>query len=437
MTPLPSPPTPQTDPLRWCIAITAFFALLIGWRLGFPPKIYFDEVHYVNAARAMLARRMANPEHPLLAKELIAAAIATLGDHPAVWRLPSWGFGVLGLFAFGRAVWWASGARFATIAAMILLISDFAWAVQSRIAMLDMVMAGLAMVALWQLAAGLALGGQAPAWRQRLCVALGGLAFGLALSAKWSVLPVAALASGGVMAWRMWAEITAKAHRPFAQLSLSELAFWLISAPLLIYAASFAPAFFYHTSPIAPTGLVAWHRYMLDLQASVVKHHPYQSTWLEWVMDWRGIWYFYEPWDGAQRGILMIGNPVSMIAGVLALGWMGLRLRWPVALRNAKTRRAGLWAAALYLASLGLWIIAKKPVQFYYHYLLPGSFLMACLALALDDMWTSGRVGRWCAGGALAVCCGVCVWFWPILSAAPLVGGPMAFQHWMWLESWR
>ena len=28
-------------------------------------------------------------------------------------------------------------------------------------------------------------------------------------------------------------------------------------------------------------------------------------------------------------------------------------------------------------------------------------------------------------------------WFYPIISAAPLSGGKMSYEQWMWLRSWR
>ena len=65
------------------IFLMAHLALLIG--LTTPEKFVFDEVHYVPAARQMLApvmsQPMLNPMHPPLAKELIAASIAAFGDN--------------------------------------------------------------------------------------------------------------------------------------------------------------------------------------------------------------------------------------------------------------------------------------------------------------------------------------------------------------------
>src|SRR5690606_5891247 len=123
--------------------------------------------------------------------------------------------------------------------------------------------------------------------------------------------------------------------------------------------------------------------------------------------DWRAIWYLYEEVDGAQRGIVLIGNPFSMIAGLPALLWC----LWSGLLRR---RTDCLALAALYLASLGLWVISDKPVQFYYHYLLPGTFLMGCLALALDAIWQTRGRWRWLSPAALAAAAGMFAWFYPI-----------------------
>ena len=108
-----TPPRPAADPWAYQAGMTLLFAALVFWHLGIPSKPYFDEIHYVPAARAMLARRMANPEHPMLGKEAIALSIRLLGDTPFAWRLPSALTGCLGLFAFGRALWLASGRRVA------------------------------------------------------------------------------------------------------------------------------------------------------------------------------------------------------------------------------------------------------------------------------------------------------------------------------------
>src|SRR3569833_4113759 len=79
------------------IFLVAHLALLIG--LSTPQKFAFDEVHYVPAARQMLAPAktspMLNPMHPPLAKELMALSIRTFGDNAFGWRYPGTLFGAL------------------------------------------------------------------------------------------------------------------------------------------------------------------------------------------------------------------------------------------------------------------------------------------------------------------------------------------------------
>lgn len=439
MTRMPIPaPTAARDPLWWNVGITAVFAALVFAHLGVPSKIYFDEVHYVAAARAMLNDVQANPEHPLFAKSLIAWSIAMLGDTPFAWRVPGAICGVIGLFSFGRMVWWASGRRFASIAAMVLLAGDFAWFVQSRIAMLDMVMAGFIMLALWMLSAAIALPRAVPPIARRWRLGVAGVAMGLSLGAKWSVLPVIALVLAVVLATRLLAALRnwtgGVMVAPTPGIPTGELALWMVVVPALTYWLTFVPGAFWHNNPVPMFHMIDWHQSMAHLQASVTKPHPYQSVWWQWVIDQRSVWYLYEPVDGAQRGIMLIGNPFVMIAGLPALIWC---LYAGLARSDLAGRVAPLMTVALYGASLGLWLVADKPVQFYYHYLLPGSFLVVALALFLDALWRSGRDGRRAALGALVLAVGVFGWFWPVLSAAPLDHGVMSFQRWMWVPSWR
>ena len=423
-------PVQDRDPLGWTALIALAFLALVWHRLGIPSKIYFDEVHYVPAARKLLLLQSANPEHPMLGKVAIAAAIRLLGDTPWAWRVPSALFGALGLFAFGRLMWWASLRRFASLSAMIFVATGFAWYIQSRIAMLDMVMAGFGMIALWQFAAALRL----PARRARWRLAVTGLCFGLAMGAKWSIAPAAMLPGLLFLVQRLRDHgpyaLSRSKTRPIPGISLVEAALWLGALPLSVYWLTYLPTFFYADRPVAWWDIVGHHRYMLELQDSVKKLHPYRSVWYEWVTNWRAIWYLYEEIDGAQRGVLLIGNPFSMLAALPALAWCVWAGIW-------HRRRDALALSLLYIASLGMWLVSTKPIQFYYHYLLPGTFLMGCFALALDALWRRRDGWRWLPPAALALSAAMFAWFYPIISSAMLHEGRQSYVHWMWLDSWR
>ena len=57
---------------------------------------------------------------------------------------------------------------------------------------------------------------------------------------------------------------------------------------------------------------------------------------------------------------MLIGNPLTMLLGLLAIIWCA-------AIGIVKRRADALAVFALYAASIGFWIVAAKPIQFYYH----------------------------------------------------------------------
>mgnify|MGYP001140231322 FL=1 len=142
----------------------------------------------------------------------------------------------------------------------------------------------------------------------------------------------------------------------------------------------------------------------------------------------RPIWYFYEPLDGIQRGVFMVGNPLIAWGGLIAL---------LACLHDGLRHRDGalLVIPATWAASIGFFILIPKPVMFYYHYL-PGLLLLCFASAAVLDrrFWQRGNrtIPTLCMGAAALVFLD----FYPIISAAPLHDA-QAFNRWMWLDSWR
>lgn len=431
--PLPHP----RDPLGWLLVFTGLFALLTGWRLAIPSTPYFDEIHYLPAARELLSLWQTgeggylNREHPLLGKLVIAGGMALLGDTPLGWRIMAWLCGTLAYFASVRALWHASHDRFATIAFAVLLASGFTLFIHARIAMLDIVMIAALATAAWQFAAACAQPEQGR-WR----LAATGIAIGAALGAKWNAIPLAMAPGIAFFIARSMAGrrrlFLSRRGAPVPGITLVEAFVWLGIVPLAVYAATFVPGYwlaeYLHPSPLAEKGLIGFHREIFDLQSQLKVPHRYMSSWQQWVLNTRGIWYLYEHVDGAQRGVLLIGNPLTMWLGLPALAWCLAYGAW-------WRRWAHLAAVIGYAASLGLWLIAPKPVQFYYHYTVPSLFLLAALALACGDL---RRVpyGRWLAWGIPAASAAVFAWFFPVIAALPLAG-EASYARWMWLPGWQ
>ncbi len=425
------------DPWVWCIAIPLLFAALATVRLTIPSAPYFDEVHYLPAARELLnigqpdSGEYLNREHPLLGKILIALGMHWLGDNPLGWRIMPLIAGLVAVGAGMRALWQASEDRLATILFGVLLATGFHLFVHARIAMLDIFMAAFLALAAWQFIAAMR---EPETGRWRL--ALTGIALGAAMASKWNAVPIAMVPGLTFFAARLSAGrrrlIFSRRGIPIPGISLAEAFVWLGLVPLFVYALTFAPGYWLGTaitpSPLSEAGLIGLHSQIMEMQKSVMAPHSYQSTWPQWVMNTRGIWYLYEFTDNAQRGVLLIGNPVTMLAGLPALLWC----LW-VGLYRSDWARLGTVIG--YCASLGLWLIAPKPVQFYYHYMMPSVFLLAALALALSDCAQTRRL-RWLAWAVPLASALIFAVFFRILTAGEL-DGPMSFAKWTWLAGWR
>lgn len=425
-----------SDPWLWCIAVPLVFGALASFRLVIPAAPYFDEVHYVPAAREILAiwgdgGAYVNREHPLLGKELIALGIWLFGDTPLGWRIMSLVAGMVAMGVGMRAIWHASHDRFATLAYGVLLATGFHLFVHARIAMLDIFMIAFLAIAAWQFFAACRKPEQ-ERWR----LALTGMAIGCALASKWNAVPLAMLPGLVFFAARLSAGrrrlLTSARGIPVPGISLAEAFVWLGIVPLGVYALTFAPGYWlgdqFASSPLVEKGLIGLHADMLDLQRQVLPPHAYQSTWGQWITNTRGIWYLYEFTDNAQRGVLLIGNPLTMLLALPALAWCLVTGFW----RNDWAKVA---VAVGYMVSLGLWLIAPKAVQFYYHYAVPSCFLLAALALTLGDLHRSDKY-RWISYAVLAGSTLLFALFFKILSAAPL-DGPMSFADWAWIAGWQ
>src|SRR5258707_14073174 len=162
--------------------------MLIG--VTTPEKFYFDEVHYVPAARQVLEpvmpQPMLNPMHPPLAKQLIALSIRAFGDEPLGWRYPAVLFGALSIVAMYLCGLALLAAQVPAIAAALLAFFNQMLFVQSRIAMLDIFALAFSLFAVAAFFHGFRSG------KPHLWFALTGLACGFAAACKWSGLFVLA-----------------------------------------------------------------------------------------------------------------------------------------------------------------------------------------------------------------------------------------------------
>ncbi|WP_419810161.1 phospholipid carrier-dependent glycosyltransferase [Sphingomonas sp.] len=404
-----------THPVGAAILLAVVAQLLFTWHLATPHTLVFDEIHYVPAARRLWALTgPANIEHPLLGKALIGIGIALFGDDSFGWRIMATLAGTATMVGLYAIAWLTFRDVRTAVVTGLLAILNFTLYVQARIAMLDGFMAALVVVGaaamLWSMRSeGAAVG------RRWL---LGSVLLGLAAGVKWVAVPYGVLAAV--------AYLLARGPTRWPGLTIWDAAWRLALGSGIAYFATFLPAFFYASEPLTLATLLPFQLTMFTQQTQVLPHHTYQSAWWSWPLLIRPIWYLYEPVDGAQRGILLLGNPAIMWGGLIAVaaclwGW----------LRERSVALGGV--AALWLGGWGMWALIPKSLGFYYYYYLPSLWLPLAIAAAFHR-FGQGRARHW-DESFVVLSAGLFLYFWPIISAAPLYG-PQAFQHWMWFGSW-
>ncbi|WP_370691677.1 phospholipid carrier-dependent glycosyltransferase [Bradyrhizobium sp.] len=369
------------------IFIIAHLALLVG--ITTPEKFYFDEVHYVPAARQMLEpvmpSPMLNPMHPPLAKQLIAVSIRAFGDVPLGWRYPGVLFGALSIVAMylcGLALFAAQGPAIAT--ALLAFFNQMVF-VQSRIAMLDIFSLSFGLLAVAAFMHGFR---QA---RPHRWFALAGLAFGLSAACKWSglfplaVCIVIVAVIRLMQSWRtQFADGNASDwYRPglWPDFRSYHFAACFVLAPAVGYLATFVPLY----GLSLPDLLEAQRRIFSDNTTTAIAGHTYMSSWPSWPFLVRPVWYLFDKVaDDRIAAVVFLGNPVVLWAALPALA---------VCLRDwIVTRRADAFLILSFYAGPYLaWALLPRTLGFLYYYL-PAATLAS---LALVYVLRRGNSPRW------------------------------------------
>jgi dolichyl-phosphate-mannose-protein mannosyltransferase len=430
---VPNSPSVPAHSIAWnaiialIIFFVAHFALLVG--VTTPDKFYFDEVHYVPAARQMLAPATSapvlNPMHPPLAKQLIALSIQGFGDIPLGWRYPGVLFGSLAIVAVylcGLALFAAQGPAIAS--ALIAFFNQMVF-VQSRIAMLDIFALTFGLFA----TAGFMHGFRKQ--RPQFWFALTGLACGLSIACKWSgsfvlatciaVVAVIRLMQG----WRTrFDDATAcDWYRPdlWPDFKSWQFAACFVLIPAVVYLASFVPLYGFSITDL----LEAQHRIFGDNTTTAIAGHTYMSAWPSWPLLVRPVWYLFDSiGDDRIAAVVLLGNPLVMWPALPALA-VGLR-DWIV------TRRFDAFLIlAFYFGPYLAWALLPRTLGFLYYYLPSATFA----SLALVYLLRRGNSPPWLLWAFVAVAFAGFAAMLPI--SAAFVGTSMeTFNRLMIFQNW-
>ena len=427
-----SPSVPDHSTVRSAVValvifVAAHFALLVG--VTTPDKFYFDEVHYVPAARQMLEpvmpSPMLNPMHPPLAKQLIAASIRIFGDVPLGWRYPGVLFGALAIVAMyfcGLALFARQGPA---VASALLAFFNQMLFVQSRIAMLDIFALAFGLFGI----AAFMHGFRQP--RPQLAFALAGIGFGLSTACKWSgmfplavcivIVAVIRLMQG----WRTQfaGGNAADWYRPglWSEFRFYHFVGCFLLIPATVYLATFLPLYGWSFADI----LEAQRRIFSDNTTTAIAGHTYMSAWPSWPFLVRPVWYLFDKiGDDRIAAVVFLGNPLILWPALPAL--VLCARDWIVA------RRADAFLIlSFYFGPWLAWAMLPRTLGFLYYYL-PSATIAS---LALVYVLRRGHSPRWLLWVFVAVAFAGFAAMLPI--SAAFVGTSMAtFNRLMIFQNW-
>jgi dolichyl-phosphate-mannose--protein O-mannosyl transferase len=430
-----------------------------------PAGLVFDEIFYArNACRFVIDTAacgigdLVSGAHPPLGNWLIGVGIKLFGYNEFGWRITSAIAGIAAVALLYLLVRRLLAGRLAAGAATVgasvaaaLLATDFLHLVQSRVAMLDsfVTLFVIATVLFAVLDGGRRRGPRgedldAPAWMRR--VTLGrpwrlatGMALGCAVAVKWSGGYVAIGIVALIVAW----EATASLRQPsgddrpgigpaFRREVLPSLVL-LGLVPALVYLASYAGrvdgavlALPWREGSVW-RGILEHQLAMLRFHTGLAGDHPYESAPWAWLLLKRPVAYSFAEMAGSYREVLAIGNPLTWWPGAAAL--IVVAATWVRAGRGVARPELVLVVAALstYMPWL---ILSGSRSQLFIWYLLPTiPFLYAALGLLAAEAWRA-LVGRVTIAVGTAAVLASFVFYYPVLSAAPLAPGDWRSRIW-------
>ncbi len=524
----PPEPTPPAAPwlrlreampsdrlLGWLgpLAIALVAGVLRFWNLGQPRAFIFDETYYAKDAWSLLKfgsehssvdgandRILAGDlnvfnvdpsfvAHPPAGKWVIALGEHFWGLNPFGWRVMVALLGTLSVLMIGRIARRLFRSTLLGCTAALLLTLDGMHLVQSRTALLDLILMFFVLAAFgcllldrdWSRAElqrrterAVARGelrtstrrlGPRIGWRPWRLAA--GVLLGLACATKWSGLPYVAVFGLFIMLWDYGARRAAGATRPLLGVlsrdSLGNFAA-IVGAALVTYVAAWwgwlagdngyargatsadlsgkLGGLLEHL-PGPLRALCDYHVQMWQFNSNLTEGHPYASNPWSWVLLGRPVSYFYEgPTQGqdgctvetCSKAILAVGTPAIWWAAALAIPvllffWL-LRRDW----------RAGAIMLGLLAGYLPWFRFQERTIYSFYSVAFVPWLVLAvvfCLGLILGTRTDSEFRRRWGAavvGGYVLL---VVVNFWYLYPI--LVGHVIPYDSWsnrMWFQLW-
>ncbi|MCC3376139.1 glycosyltransferase family 39 protein [Cohnella sp. REN36] len=389
-------------------------------------SMYFDEIYHARTAYEFLHHiEPYETTHPPLGKVLISLGVAVFGMNPFGWRIVGTLFGIamiplMYLFAkrlFGKT-------EYAFLAAFLIAF-DFMHFTQTRIATIDVYGVFFILMMYFYMYKFYVRSLSGASFRAcAMPLGLAGLMFGIGAASKW----IDIYAGAGLAVILAIALFRRFKETKYVRQIVGWCCLAFLLVPAVIYTLSYIPFFLVPGPGHDLHGMLSYQKFMYNYHSHLVATHPFASSWWEWPLIVKPIWYYAgSVAAGYVSSISALGNPaVWWVGSAAALVAIGVRLRKPDPMLTFLL----IGLAAEYLPWVGV-----QRLTFIYHFFASVPFLILLTVYLIKLGRERRQLSRFAVYVYMGVVLGLFALFYPILSGATVKQTYVAHAL-QWFSSW-
>lgn len=397
-------------------------------------QAYFDEIYHVRNAWEIANRQyMYASVHPLLGTNIIALSIHLFGMHPFAWRLPGAIASVLMLPVLYGILKHLLKRDYLSLIGSFLLAADFMHITTARIATLEPFSILFILCSFyWMLKYCRSNFYTLPMWKGILYLFLSGIFMGLSIATKWTGCYAAI--GLAIMLFTNWIQRfleykkDKEAHHQFFKILLTTMLaciLFFIIIPIVIYCISYIPDKIFRNEPWTIANVWKQAQQMYHYHVNLNATHPYQSTWFQWILDLRPMWYYVGIKGNVFHTISCFSNPL--------LTWIGLPAILFTTYRTlCKKDIVGWYIVVGYFSGLLPWIIYVQRIVFAYHFYPTSLFTIIAIVYCINLL--NNRKMSIVVPAYLAAYLALFILFLPVITG---FGTSQQFARFLaWLPGW-
>jgi len=447
---------------------------------SFRNSMYFDEIYHGRTAYEFVqGLQTYETTHPPLGKIFIALGVAVFGMNPFGWRIAGTLFGIAMLpfiYLFGKRM---TGNTPAAALCCFLFAFDFMHFVQTRIATIDVFITFfvIAMYYFMYLYYNQSFY-DTPLKHTLLPLGACGIAMGLGFACKWTGAYAGiglAILFFATLFRRFREYLYAKkypkgttngiAHSdilqkfiPYTAKTIGFCLIFFVIIPVVIYVLSYLPFVDYAQNGLIER-MVQNQTSMFSYHSNLDATHPFSSSWYEWPLMLRPVWYYSNIVAESatmhlREGISAFGNPLVWWAGIPAFLYLCYILirNWVQKYINEEadntTKIADMSNDSLkhtgtivflitgYLAQYLPWVFVTR-ISFIYHYFPSVAFVVYMIVYSLLQIKkkVSNRTFIICLSIYGAAVFALFLLFYPVLAGQP-IDSTFVDTYLRWMEGW-